>query len=521
MARNITKREEDYSKWYHDVIKAAELADYSPVRGCMVIRPNGFALWEGIQRDLDRRFKETGHVNAYFPVLIPVSFLAKEAQHVEGFAMECAVVTHSGLEKSSDGKGLSVRSELEEPLIVRPTSETVIGHMYSEWVQSWRDLPILINQWANVMRWELRTRLFLRTSEFLWQEGHTAHETAEEAQEETLRMLEVYRAFAEDYLALPVLTGEKSARERFAGADHTYCIEGLMQDGKALQAGTSHNLGQNFSKAFNIEFEGRDQTRQHVWTTSWGVSTRLIGALIMTHSDDEGLILPPKAAPTLGAIVPILKKGADPTVVVDFARKLLAQLCGEDELSAADSRLGNREIFRCFFNQACGQTVALDNRDGMRPGDKHFFWEQRGVPFRFEIGPRDVEGGSVVVKSRLDGSKTVMKIEELTPEWFRSQLDAFQDALYQRALEYRESNTHVAESKDELYSLVKDKGGFVRCFLKEDDALEDQIKADTKATVRLIFSDDPDARHPMRAASGKCVMTGEEVKREVVVAVAY
>ncbi|MCL4731370.1 MAG: proline--tRNA ligase, partial [Planctomycetes bacterium] len=301
MAKNIKTRAEDYAQWYLDVIKAAQLADYSPVRGCMVIRPEGFAIWEAIQRELDRRFKETGHVNAYFPLLIPQSFLTKEAQHIEGFAMECAIVTHSKLEKGPDGK-LAPAGELEEPLIIRPTSETVIGHMYAQWVQSSRVLPVLINQWCNVMRWEMRTRLFLRTAEFLWQEGHTAHETEHEAQQETLRMLEVYREFAEDVLAIPVIKGRKTEAEKFPGANITYTIEGLMQDGKALQCGTSHNLGQNFSKAFDIKFTGRDQKLQHAWTTSWGVSTRLIGATIMAHSDDEGLILPPRVAPSVAVI---------------------------------------------------------------------------------------------------------------------------------------------------------------------------------------------------------------------------
>src|SRR3954470_5191247 len=325
MAKNIKPRSEDYAQWYVDVIKAAQLADYSPVRGCMVIRPEGYAIWEAIQRDMDRRFKETGHVNAYFPLLIPQSFLAKEAKHVEGFALECAVVTHSKLEKGPDGN-LRPGGELEEPLIIRPTSETMIGYMYSQWIQSYRDLPVLINQWCNVMRWEMRTRLFLRTAEFLWQEGHTAHETAAQAQEETIRMLGVYAAFMESVLAIPVVKGAKTESEKFPGADTTYCIEALMQDGKALQAGTSHNLGQNFSKAFDIKFLGRDQKQQHVWTTSWGVSTRLIGAMIMAHSDDEGLILPPRVAPVVTAIVPIFKSPDEQAKVLPFIATLLTKL---------------------------------------------------------------------------------------------------------------------------------------------------------------------------------------------------
>src|SRR5512140_3274860 len=327
MAKNIKARSADYAQWYLDVIKAAQLADYSPVKGCMVIRPEGYAIWEAIQRDLDRRFKETGHVNAYFPLLIPQSFLTREAEHVEGFAMECAIVTHSKLQKGADGK-LVPAGELEEPLIIRPTSETIIGHMYHEWLQSYRDLPILINQWCNVMRWEMRTRLFLRTAEFLWQEGHTAHETAEEAQRETLRMLDVYAAFAEEFLAIPVIKGAKTDAEKFPGAVTTYCIEALMQDGKALQAGTSHNLGQNFAKAFDIKFLGRDQKQQHVWTTSWGVSTRLIGALIMQHSDDEGLVLPPKVAPQVVAIVPIFRGDEERQTIKAFTDKLVADLSG-------------------------------------------------------------------------------------------------------------------------------------------------------------------------------------------------
>src|SRR5436309_10564666 len=325
MAKNIKTRKDDYAQWYLDVIKAAQLADYAPVKGCMVIRPEGYAIWEAIQRDLDGRFKDTGHVNAYFPLLIPQSFLAKEAKHVEGFALECAVVTHSKLEKGPDGN-LRPAGDLEEPLIIRPTSETMIGYMYSQWIQSYRDLPVLINQWCNVMRWEMRTRLFLRTAEFLWQEGHTAHETAQQAQEETLRMLDVYAAFAESILALPVIKGKKTDSEKFPGADTTYTIEALMQDGKALQCGTSHNLGQNFSKAFEIKFLGRDQQQAYAWTTSWGVSTRLIGALIMAHSDDEGLVLPPRVAPDVAAIVPIYKSPEDEAKVRGFVQEIVSAL---------------------------------------------------------------------------------------------------------------------------------------------------------------------------------------------------
>ena len=426
MAKNITPREQDYPKWYQDVIKAGELADHSPVRGCMVIKPHGYGVWELIKDGLDRRFKATGHVNAYFPLFIPKSFLAKEAAHVEGFAMECAVVTHSGLENDGEG-GLRPKGELEEPLIVRPTSETVIGHMYSNWVQSWRDLPILINQWANVVRWEMRTRLFLRTMEFLWQEGHTAHETAEECEEETRRMLEVYAEFAENVLAMPVLKGEKTERERFAGADCTYCIEGMMQDGKALQAGTSHNLGQNFAKAFDISFQTREQQQEHAWTTSWGVSTRLIGGVIMTHSDDDRLILPPAIAPVVCAIVPIYRKDAEKEAVLAYARQLLVQLCGEDAVTAAESAIGHKEILNVVL--ADGRKVVLDLRDGLRPPDKFFHWEQKGTPIRIECGPRDLEGKKAMVVTRHPREKNVTEATELTGPWMHGILDTMQQAL--------------------------------------------------------------------------------------------
>ncbi|HEX8342478.1 MAG TPA: proline--tRNA ligase, partial [Tepidisphaeraceae bacterium] len=402
MAKNIKTRAADYAQWYLDVIKAAQLADYSPVRGCMVIRPEGFAIWEAIQRDLDRRFKETGHVNAYFPLLIPQSFLTKEAQHVEGFAMECAIVTHTKLEKQADGT-LRPAGALDEPLIVRPTSETMIGHMYAEWVQSYRDLPILINQWANVMRWEMRTRLFLRTSEFLWQEGHTAHETAEEAQDETMKMLGVYADFAEEILAIPVVKGAKTDSEKFPGADTTYCIEALMQDGRALQAGTSHNLGQNFSKAFEIKYLGRDNTQQFAWTTSWGVSTRLIGAMIMAHSDDDGLVLPPRVAPVALAILPVFKNDEEKAQVSAFVDAIVEKLVGTEEVASAAKRQ-SRDIQGFFFDKVTHQQIVVDGRDA-RPGDKNYHWEQRGVPLRLEVGPRDVAAGAALMKRRLDRAK--------------------------------------------------------------------------------------------------------------------
>lgn len=512
MARNIKPRSEDYAQWYLDVIKAAELADYSPVRGCMVIRPEGYAVWEAIQADLDRRFKETGHVNAYFPLLIPQSFLAREAQHVEGFAMECAVVTHSKLSKGDDGS-LTPAGQLEEPLIVRPTSETVIGHMYSQWIQSYRDLPVLINQWANVMRWEMRTRLFLRTAEFLWQEGHTAHETADEAQDETLRMLDVYADFAEAVLALPVVKGEKTEAERFPGADRTYTIEGLMQDGKALQCGTSHNLGQNFSRAFEIDYLGRDQKQHLAWTTSWGVSTRLIGALVMAHSDDAGLVLPPRVAPVVATIIPIWKKEEDRAQVEAYIDRLLEQLVGADELAASKTRLAAGGLHSVFFDKHTHQKVVVDWR-AVRPGDKQYHWEQRGVPFRIEVGPRDVEKGSFVMKSRLGGDKQFVDLVDASAAWLSALLDEAQQALHDRALAYREENTRRAESYEELKAILSEHGGFVRCWFKQSPDREATIQDETKASVRCIPFDQP-------GGTGTCIVSGEETDTEVLFAQAY
>jgi prolyl-tRNA synthetase len=508
MAKNIKARSQDYAQWYLDVIKAAKLADHAPVRGCMVIRPEGYAIWEAIQRQLDRRFKATGHVNAYFPLLIPQSFLAKEAEHVEGFALECAVVTHSKLEKGE--KGLQPAGELEEPLVIRPTSETIIGHMYGQWVQSYRDLPLLINQWCNVMRWELRTRLFLRTSEFLWQEGHTAHESADEAREETLKMLDVYADFAENVLAIPVVKGAKTDSEKFPGALVTYSIEGLMQDGKALQCGTSHDLGQNFAKAFEIKFLGRDQQQAYCYTTSWGVSTRLIGALIMAHSDDEGLVLPPRVAPDVAAIVPIYRGPEDEQKVRGFVDKLIPALTGGRSDTQHISRHG---IESWLFDAATEQRIVADFRDS-RPGEKHFHWEQRGVPFRIEVGPRDVDGESFVLKGRIDGSKTVVKLSELTEGWLRAKLDAAHVALFDKARQFREANTHWADSYDQLKQIIKEKGGLVRCFFKPDRAAEAKIKEQTKATVRCIPFDQP-------GTSGKDIYSGEGTTTQVLFAQAY
>ncbi|MBS2036926.1 proline--tRNA ligase [bacterium] len=512
MARNIVTRSSNYNEWYLDVIKAAQMADYSPVKGCMVIRPTGYAVWEAMQRDLDRRFKETGHVNAYFPLLIPMSFLQKEADHVEGFAMEVAVVTHSGLEKSADG-GLKPKGELAEPLLIRPTSETLFGAMYSQWVQSYRDLPVLINQWANVMRWEMRTRLFLRTAEFLWQEGHTAHETYEEAQEETLRMLDVYAAFSEEFLAVPVVKGQKTASEKFPGADATYCIEALMQDGKALQAGTSHNLGTNFSKAFDIKFLGRDNQQHLAVTTSWGVSTRLIGALIMTHSDDEGLVLPPNVAPSLGAIVPIYRKEEEKAPVLDFCRKLLQQLCGAERLQAAEERQKGRELVSVFTNASSTQSVILDLRDD-RPVEKHFHWEQRGVPFRFEIGPRDVEKGTFVLKIRATGEKRFVELKDATAEWLQNLAGEIQQAMFAKAKAFRDEHIVEATSYEELKAALEARRGFVRCWFKESVEAEAKIKEETKGTVRCIPFDQP-------GGSGQCIYSGEETTTQVLFSVAY
>ncbi len=500
MAKNITPREKDYSQWYLDVIAAAELADYAPVRGCMVIRPLGYALWEAVQRELDREFKDLGHQNAYFPLFIPESFLRKEAEHVEGFAPECAVVTHGGGEK------------LEEPLVVRPTSETVIGHMYAQWVHSWRDLPILINQWANVVRWEKRTRLFLRTSEFLWQEGHTAHETEAEAQEETLRILEVYRRFAEEVLAIPVLAGQKTETERFPGAVRTYCIEGMMQDGKALQMGTSHHLGQNFSRAFNIRFEGRDQTLQYAWTTSWGVSTRLIGALVMAHSDDEGLVLPPRVAPTLIAVVPIARNEDERGEVIAHIRRLLVTLVGEAEVAASERRFGHERVQQCFYDPVTRQTVVVDRRETLRPGEKFFYWEQRGVPLQVEVGPKDCAAGTVVLKSRLDRTKETLPLEAVTRGVIDARLRHIQAEMFRRALAFREAHTHEVSSYEDLKRFFEQDRGFLRVHFRPSREVEARVKEETKATVRLILED---------TGPGRCIVTGEPAEHQVVFAIAY
>ena len=479
MAKNITPRKENYSQWYLDVISAGKLADYAPVKGCMVIRPSGFAIWEAMQARLDRMFKETGHVNAYFPLLIPKHFMEKEAEHVEGFSPECAVVTHGG------GK------ELEEPLMIRPTSETVIGHMYSQWIQSYRDLPVLINQWCNVFRWEMRTRLFLRTSEFLWQEGHTAHETLEEAQEETMRMLEIYRRFQEEDLAIPVIPGLKTESEKFPGAIATYCIEAMMQDGKALQAGTSHNLGQNFAKAFDITFLDRKNEQSHAWTTSWGVTTRMIGALIMTHGDDDGLIIPPRIAPVQVVIIPIFTNDSERAETKAFAESIAERL---------HSRLDRLK-------------VVIDHRDDLRPAEKFFHWLQQGIPVRIEVGPRDVAKQCGMVARRDVREKESIELESITAH-VCDLLEKIQENLFQRALEFREQNTRRAKNYEEYCEIMKKEGGFVMAHWNGSPEVEAKIKGDTKATIRCIPLD-PDP------VPGKCMVTGEPSEREVVFAVAY
>ena len=473
----ITPRSEDYAQWYQDVIGAAELAEPAGVvKGCMVIRPHGFAIWEAIQADLDRRFKATGHKNACFPLLIPKSFIEKEAEHVEGFAPELAVVTHAG------GK------ELEEPYVIRPTSETIIGHFFAKWIDSWRDLPLLINQWGNVMRWELRTRLFLRTGEFLWQEGHTAHASHGEAVEEVARMLDVYRDSMHEVLALPVIRGIKSANERFAGAIETRCVESMMQDGKALQCGTSHDLGQNFGKAFGVTFQNKEGEREHVWQTSWGASTRLIGATIMTHSDDDGLVLPPRCAPIHVVIVPIYRKDDEKARVLEAATRIAADLRDD------------------------GLTVELDDREGMKPGAKYYEWERKGVPMRIEIGPRDIEGQCVMVKMRiaeLDDrgrpAKVKVPMEGLGVK-VGEMLDGFQAMLLQRAIEMREAKTRSVDTWDEFVDCFKDQEShFVWAHWDGTTETELAIKDATKATIRLL----PYQGEGPAPEAGACIKTGK------------
>ena len=490
MAKELTSRSENYSQWYNDLVLKADLAENSAVRGCMVIKPYGYAIWEKMQAELDRMFKETGHVNAYFPLFIPKSFLSKEADHVEGFAKECAVVTHYRLKNSPDGKGVVVdpEAQLEEELIVRPTSETIIWSAYKNWIQSYRDLPVLCNQWANVVRWEMRTRLFLRTAEFLWQEGHTAHATKEEAVEEAEKMLEVYADFAENFMALPVLKGVKSANERFAGALDTYCIEALMQDGKALQAGTSHFLGQNFAKAFDVRFTTKEGVEDYVWATSWGVSTRLMGALIMTHSDDNGLVLPPKLAPYQVVIVPIYK-----------GEEQLAEI--SEKVNALTTKL--RDL---------GISVKYDANDNKRSGWKFAEYELKGVPVRLAIGARDLENGTVEVARRDTLAKETVNIEGVEL-YIKKLLDQIQANIYKKAYDYRASVTREVNSYEE-FKVEIEKGGFLLCHWDGTPETEEKIKEETKATIRCIPVDG-------KKETGKCMVSGKASAQRVVFARSY
>ncbi|MHA7128933.1 proline--tRNA ligase [Algoriphagus namhaensis] len=493
MSKGLPKRSEDYSLWYNELVKRADLAENSAVRGCMVIKPYGFSIWEKMQAELDRMFKETGHTNAYFPLFIPKSYLSKEASHVEGFAKECAVVTHYRLKNSEDGKSVIVDPEakLEEELIVRPTSETVIWSTYKNWIQSYRDLPLLVNQWANVVRWEMRTRLFLRTAEFLWQEGHTAHATAEEAMDETVQMMNVYAQFAEEFMALPVVKGIKTENERFAGADETYCIEAMMQDGKALQAGTSHFLGQNFAKAFDVKFATKEGGLDYVWGTSWGVSTRLMGALIMAHSDDNGLVLPPKLAPFQVVIVPIYRGDEELAMVSEKAEELMKELRG------------------------AGVSVKYDSRDTHKPGWKFAEYELKGVPVRITIGPRDLQNGTIEIARRdtltkeqfeLDSQPISTKISTL--------LDTIQNDIYNSALKFKEEKTTEVNSWEEFQEILESKGGFLSAHWDGTSETEEKIKELTKATIRCI-----PIHH--REEEGECVYSGKPSSKRVLFAKSY
>ena len=491
MAKVLTTKEENYSQWYNDLVTKADLAENSAVRGCMVIKPYGYAIWEKMQAQLDKMFKDTGHVNAYFPLFIPKSFFSKEAAHVDGFAKECAVVTHYRLKNDPDGKGVVVDPEakLEEELIIRPTSETIIWSTYKNWIQSYRDLPILCNQWANVVRWEMRTRMFLRTTEFLWQEGHTAHETSEEALAETTQMINVYASFAEDFMAIPVIKGTKSANERFAGALETYTIEALMQDGKALQSGTSHFLGQNFAKAFDVQFANRDGKLDYVWASSWGVSTRLIGALIMAHSDNNGLVLPPKLAPFQVVIVPIYKNMEQLAEISVKVEEIMGKL------------------------RARGISVKYDNRDSQRPGWKFAEYELKGVPVRLAIGPRDLENGSVEVARRDTLEKSVEQLENVD-QIVSDLLDSIQKNIYNKAYQFRAENMTKVDSYDQFKELLVTKGGFFLAHWDGTTETELRIKEETKATLRCIPFDSPEEE-------GKCMVTGKPSKQRVIFALAY
>ncbi|MDC8005481.1 proline--tRNA ligase [Aureisphaera galaxeae] len=491
MAKNLTSRAEDYSKWYNELVIKADLAENSGVRGCMVIKPYGFAIWEKMQAELDRMFKETGHQNAYFPLFIPKSYFSKEASHVDGFAKECAVVTHYRLKNDENGNGIVVdpAAKLEEELIVRPTSETIIWDTYRKWIQSYRDLPILVNQWANVVRWEMRTRLFLRTAEFLWQEGHTAHATKEEAIAEAEQMMNVYADFVENYMAVPVVKGLKTESERFAGALETYCIEALMQDGKALQAGTSHFLGQNFAKAFDVKFADKEGKLDHVWATSWGVSTRLMGALIMTHSDDNGLVLPPNLAPDQVVIVPIYRNEEQLAAASEVAQELMTGL------------------------RAQGMRVKFDNRDTHKPGWKFNEYELKGVPVRIAIGPKDVENGTVEIARRDTLSKELVAVDDAIA-YISNLMTEIQENLYQKAAAFREEHTTAVSSYDEFKQVLEEKGGFISAHWDGTAETEERIKIETKATIRCIPLDDDNE-------SGSCMVTGKPSARKVLFAKAY
>jgi prolyl-tRNA synthetase len=491
MAKFLTNRDENYAQWYNDLVIKAELAENSAVRGCMVIKPYGYAIWEKIQAQLDKMFKATGHVNAYFPLFIPKSFFSKEAKHVEGFAKECAIVTHYRLKADPDGKGVMVdpAAKLEEELIVRPTSETIIWNSYKNWIQSYRDLPILINQWGNVVRWEMRTRLFLRTSEFLWQEGHTAHATREEAIEETLKMINVYAEFAENFMALPVIKGYKSETERFAGAVDTYAIEALMQDGKALQAGTSHFLGQNFAKAFDVQFTDKTGKLDYVWATSWGLSTRMIGALIMAHADNHGLVLPPRLAPIQVVIIPIYRNAEQMESISLTARGIKTEL------------------------ETAGMTVKFDDRDNNKPGWKFADYELKGVPVRIAIGPRDIENGTVEIARRDTLEKETIKMNEAVSH-ISGLLEKIQQNIYNKASEFKKENTRHVDTWKDFVNILDNEGGFLMAHWDGTPETEEKIKEETKATIRCIPFDSPEEE-------GKCIYSGKPSKRRVLFARSY
>ncbi len=491
MAKEVTNKEENYSRWYNDLVIKAELAENSPVRGCMVIKPYGYSIWEKMQAALDKMFKDTGHTNAYFPLFIPKSFFSKEAKHVEGFAKECAIVTHYRLKNAEDGSGLEVDPEakLEEELIIRPTSETIIWSTYKNWIQSYRDLPILINQWANIVRWEMRTRLFLRTTEFLWQEGHTAHATREEAVEETYRMLDVYTDFAENYLALPVIKGVKTENERFAGAIDTLTIEALMQDGKALQSGTSHFLGQNFAKAFDVMFTDKNGKMDYVWATSWGVTTRLVGALVMAHSDDNGLVLPPKLAPIHVVIVPIYNNNDQLAVISEKAEKIKKQLTDK------------------------GLSVKYDSRDTHKPGWKFAEYELKGVPLRLAIGPKDIENQTAEI-ARRDTLQKHTYPQEGIEKVIVSLMDEIQKNIFKKAMDFKEKNTYKTDDYEEFKDIIENKGGFVLAHWDGTSETELRIKEDTMATIRCVLMES-------EPEDGKCILTGKPSKQRVLFARAY